>query len=349
MRIAIFAAGVLCAAIGYAQGPDLAKSRETFQKVCGSCHTPESVVTTRRSRDQWQVEIERMVANGAKGTEEEFATVLDYLTSQFGRTGRTGFMPQGMLGEAGAKDKHVVDADAAERGRKVWAAECIDCHGTTARGTANGSNLVRSDMMWSDRYGDRLGAFLKKGHKMQSGKPSASLTAAQVADLDHFIHERLYDTLRGSPIFHVQDVLTGNARDGAVYFNGGGKCATCHSPTGDLKGIASKYNPATLQGRFLNPRPLGGRGRGGRGGATGAKQVTLTVTPPAGPAITGTPVAFDDFNVAVRDSNGDYHSWKRTPGLKVVKNDPYATHDELLTQYSDKNMHDILAYLETLK
>jgi mono/diheme cytochrome c family protein len=344
---------MLLAGTGYAQQADLAKQREIFNRVCGGCHTPESVVTSRRSRDQWQEEIGRMVANGAKGTEDEFATVLDYLTSQFGRAGRTGFMPQGMLGEAGAKDKHVVDADAADRGRKVWAAECIDCHGTTARGTDKGSNLIRSDMMWSDRYGDRLGPFLKKGHKMQSGGSSANLTATQVNDLDHFVHERMYETLRGSPIFHVQDVLTGNAQDGATYFNGAGKCATCHSATGDLKGIAARYDAPTLQGRFLNPRPLGGRGRGGRGGGRGgasrSPQVTLTVTPASGAAVTGTPVAFDDFNVAVLDANGEYHSWKRTPGLKVVKNDPYAAHDQLLTEYTDKNMHDLLAYLETLK
>jgi mono/diheme cytochrome c family protein len=349
MRFQLLSAILFSAAV-YAQPPDLAKQREIFQKVCSGCHTAESVVSPRRTRDQWQEEIARMVANGAKGTEEEFATVLEYLTSQFGRAGRTGFMPQGMLGEAGAKDKHIVDADAADRGRKVWAAECIDCHGTAARGTDKGSNLVRSDMMWADRYGDQLGAFLKKGHKMQSGNPSTALTAAQVNDVDHFIHEELYETLRGSPIFHPQDVLTGNARDGAAYFNGAGRCATCHSATGDLKGIASKYDAANLQGRFLNPRPLGGRGRGGRGGgAPTAKQVTLTVTPPAGPAITGTPIAFDDFSVAIRDANGDYHSWKRTPDLKVVKNDPYVAHDELLTQYTDKNMHDLLAYLETLK
>src|ERR1044071_3284442 len=117
----LFAA--LAASIGYAQPqpPDLAKSRETFQKVCGTCHTPESVITSRRSRDQWQEEIGRMVANGAKGTEEEVATVLDYLTSQFGREstgdtpgrgrgGRGGRgaapQPQGMLAGAGPSDKH---------------------------------------------------------------------------------------------------------------------------------------------------------------------------------------------------------------------------------------------------
>src|SRR4029079_15428540 len=80
-----------------------------------------------------------------------------------------------------------------------------------------------------------------------------------------------------------------------------------------------------------------------------AKQVTLTVTPPSGQSITGGPVVFDDFDVSVRDGSGEYYAWKRTPDLKVVKNDPYAAHDELLEKYTDKNMHDILAYLVTLK
>ena len=77
--------------------------------------------------------------------------------------------------------------------------------------------------------------------------------------------------------------------------------------------------------------------------------MTVTVTPTNGPSVSGVLDKIDDLNVWLRDSSGEYHSWKRTPGLKVVKNDPYATHDQLLTEYSDKNMHDILAYLETLK
>jgi mono/diheme cytochrome c family protein len=245
----------------------------------------------------------------------------------------------------------MVDDAAADRGRKVWVAECIHCHGTHARGTDNGSNLVRSELVLRDRYGDQMGPFLRKGHPMQSGNPSASLTRMQVSELSHFIHQRVYDTLRGSPIFIVHDVVTGDARAGAAYFNGAGKCSTCHSPTGDLARVGSKYEPAALQARFLNPRPGGGRGGrgGGPGGAPAAKQVTLTVTPPSGPSITGVPVVFDDFDVSVRDASGEYYAWKRTPNLKVVKNDPYAAHDELLEKYTDKNMHDILAYLVTLK
>jgi len=334
---------------GAAQTPDIAHQREVFNKVCGTCHTPESAVAQRRTRSEWQEEIARMIANGAKGTEEEFATTLDYLTSQFGRPAG-GRAAGGLLGQMGPDDKHVVDPVAAERGRKIWAAECIQCHGTQARGTDNGANLVRSDLVLHDRYGDHIGPFLKKGHKMQSGGSTSTLTAAQIQDISHFIHERVFDTLRGSPIFHPGELNTGNAKDGAAYFNS--KCASCHSPTGDLAHIASKYDASTLQGRFLNPRPLGSGGRGGRGGGgrgASGPRLTLTVTTPAGEAITGSPVFFDDFNVAVRDAAGNYHSWKRVPGLKVVKNDPYARHDELLTEYSDKNMHDILAYLETLK
>ncbi len=361
------AAAGIAAAQEPAPSPSLAQSRQVVQKVCGVCHTPESVITGGRTRAQWQETIDKMItAQGAKGTPEEFATVLDYLSSQYGpassgstpggRGGRgRGAAPGGMLAGAGPNDKHVVDEAAADRGRKVWAAECIDCHGTYARGTDNGPNLVRSELVLHDRYADKIGPFLQT-HKMQSGALGNTLTAAQIGDLAHFIHQRVYDTLRGSPIFVVHNLLTGDPQAGKAYFNGAGGCHNCHSPTGDLKGIASRFDPPALQARFLNPRPLGGRGgRGGRGAGTaestspGAKPVTLTVTPPGGPAVTGTPIVFDDFDVSVRDVNGEYHAWKRTPELKVVKNDPYAAHDELLTRYTDKNMHDILAYLVTLK
>jgi mono/diheme cytochrome c family protein len=240
----------------------------------------------------------------------------------------------------GALDKHIVDDQAADRGRKVWAAECITCHGTNGRGNDKVPNLVRSELILHDRYGTQLGPFLRKGHPLQSGAPSAGLSQVQIAELSHFIHQRVYDTLRGSPIFHPQQAITGDAKAGEAWFNGEGRCASCHSPSGDLARIASRYDSASLQSRFLFPR---GGGRGGSGG------VTLTVTPPEGPAVTGVPVVFDDFNVAIRDAAGEYHSWKRTPTLSVVKHDPFAAHDELLEKYADKNMHDMLAYLETLK
>ena len=57
----------------------------------------------------------------------------------------------------------------------------------------------------------------------------------------------------------------------------------------------------------------------------------------------------DDFNVSLRDAAGEYHSWTRMPSLKVEKTDPYQAHIDLLNQYTDKNMHDIVAYLESVK
>lgn len=95
-----------------------------------------------------------------------------------------------MLDQAGSDDKHVVDPDAAERGRKVYIAQCITCHGSTARGAQNGPDLVRSLTLLHDRYGSVIGPYLKKGHPTQS-TPSADLTDAQVKDLSHFLHARL--------------------------------------------------------------------------------------------------------------------------------------------------------------
>jgi mono/diheme cytochrome c family protein len=319
-----------------------ADARAVVQKVCGTtCHALERATVSPRSRAQWEDVISKMISMGAKGTDEELATVLNYLATNYGRdtsaaqTKRPAGNSVGVMG-AGANDKHVVDDDAADRGRAVWATQCINCHGTTARGTAKGANLVRSDMMWSDRYSSDLGPFLQKGHPMQSGLPSNNLSKTQVEELSHFIHQRLYDTLRGSPIFNPQNVLTGNVKDGEAYFNGAGKCNMCHSITGDLAGFGKTTNAVNIQQRFMFPRAR-------------TKRLTITVTPANGVAVTGTPVHIDDFDVSLRDDKGEYHSWKRTPALKVVKNDPLKAHIELLDTITDKNMHDIVAYLESLK
>jgi cytochrome c2 len=339
---------ICLAAAGLASAQEPAS---VFQNVCGKCHPPAAVVTPR-SRALWEETINKMVDLGAKVSAEERTVLADYLTATYGPGAAPGRGGRGARGgptlNGAPLDRHVVYPEAANRGRTVWVAECIECHGTSARGTDKGKNLIQSDMVLHDRYGSTLVPFLAKGHPMQSGRKSASLSQTEVADLSHFIHERVYDTLRGSPIFQPQQLLTGNAKAGEAWFNGAGKCSTCHSATGDLKGIGGRYDAATLQGRFLFPRG-GGRGGRGGGGAGGAKQLTLTITPPNGPAVTGIPMTFDDFDVSVRDEKGEVHAFTRSPQLKVVRNDPFAMHDQLLDVYTDKNMHDMLAYLVTLK
>ena len=254
----------------------------------------------------------------------------------------------GMLAGAGPSDKPVVDPAAADRGRKTWASECITCHGTQARGADNGPNLVRSVIVLHDRYGSQLGPFLKKGHKTQSGTPSASFTSAQIEDLAHFLRQRVNDGLRGSPLFQVQNVLTGDPKAGAAFFNGEGKCTTCHSATGNLAGIGGRLEPVDIQQRFLFPAA----GRGGRGRGTIAPNpaaVRVTVTPPNGKPVSGVLVQMDDFFVSLRTEDGTTQTFRRIPGTKVEKRDPLAFHVELLDRITDKNMHDIVAYLETLK
>lgn len=346
--------------------------RDVTQKVCGAtCHGPEIIMGKGRTRDQWTAVVNAMVARGAKATEPELVEIAEYLSSHFapgmasaaavipgGRPGPGGPVQGGGRGPgplgAGAADSHVVDDAGAERGKTVYIAECITCHGPRARGgdgalpkSQRGADLIRSLVVLKDRYGSKIGPFLSEGHPLQSGKPASSLTVEQVADLAHFLHQKVYNTLRSGPELKIQNILTGDPKAGEAYFNGAGKCSGCHSPTGDLKGIGRRYDPPTLQGKFLFPRSVG-FSRGGPAPVS-AKPITVTVTLPGGEVAEGVLLALDDFHVSLRDSQNNYRTFRITPDVKVVKNDPAAMHVTLLDQYTDKNMHDIVAYLESLK
>jgi mono/diheme cytochrome c family protein len=236
-------------------------------------------------------------------------------------------------GGTGPDDKQVIDADAAARGRKTYIAECITCHGPKARGTEEGADLMRSLVVLRDRYGSEIGPYLRKGHPTQTKAQGANFTQMEVQELSHFLKDLVNLTLRTT--YQIQNVLTGDAKAGAAYFNGEGQCSSCHSTSGDLAGIGKRYDPPTLQQRFLFPRR--------------SLPVTVTVTPAGGTALTGELLRLDDFNVSLREPSGEYQSLKRTAGMKVVKNDPLAVHVELLDKYTDKNIHDLVTYLETLK
>jgi cytochrome c oxidase cbb3-type subunit 3 len=245
----------------------------------------------------------------------------------------------------GPYSKQIVDPAAATRGRGVYAVECVDCHGPTARGTDSGPNLIRSIVVLRDRVGAELGPFRKKGHPLQSKAASANLTADQITGLSHFLKQRIDDALKRQPMGDNLNIITGDANAGKAYFNGEGKCATCHAVTGNLAGIATRYPaPVDLQQAMLFPS---GRGRGR--GAPPTAPVMLSVTPPGGQAVTGTLVFLDDFAVQLRDAAGKLHSWSRSPTLQVVKTDPLSAHHELLDRLTDKDIHDLVVYLETVK
>jgi cytochrome c oxidase cbb3-type subunit III len=263
----------------------------------------------------------------------------------------------------------VVDQDAHDRGRVLWASHCIDCHGSQARGSDTGPNIIRTKTANFDRTaakaGSVLGPFLKAGHPTQSKKPSASFTDEEVVALANFLRQRVNDTMRGSAVFTAGDILVGDATAGEAYFHGDGGCARCHNAAANpLAGIATRIPvPVDLQQRMLFPGAAG-RGRGGRGRAGGAappsaspataapadrNAIRVSIAAPAGPPASGVLVEESDFYITLRDAEGAIHTVRRTPGMRVTKTNPLQAHIDLLDRITDKQIHDVVAYLETLK
>jgi cytochrome c oxidase cbb3-type subunit III len=264
----------------------------------------------------------------------------------------------------------VVDQAAHDRGRAIWALQCVECHGAQARGSDTGPNIIRTKTVNYDRLaqqaGSELGPFLKAGHPTQSKKASASFTDAEIVDLANFLRQRVNDTMRGSPIFTVGDIVVGDAKAGATFFSGLGGCATCHTASErPLAGIATRIPvPVDLQQRMLFPggagRGRGGRGRGGpppAGGppapavpaAVDRNAVTVSITSGNGAPLSGVLVEESDFYVTLREADGTVRTVRRAPNLKVTKTNPLQAHIDLLDRLTDTQIHDLVAHLETMK
>jgi cytochrome c oxidase cbb3-type subunit 3 len=343
------------AAFGQTQASQLPEGpyRETVQRICSGCHSVQMFSGREMTREQWGGVVSNMIGRGAKLSDQEFDEVVNYLAQTLPpgnhgptTTGAAKAAPvhkQSLIDQAGADDKQVVDEEAAARGKTVYIAQCITCHGTRARGGERGADLVRSLVVLHDRYGSTLGPYLAEGHPAVN---PVALTPDQIVDLSHFLHQQVGDTLRTGPYNNVLDILVGDPTAGKAFFYGAGRCSQCHSATGDLAHIAGKYDPPSLQLKVVFPQD---RAVARTGPATPRQPLTVTVTTPSGESVTGVPTELDDFNVSLRDASGQYHSFARGPGVKVEKHDPYAAHVALLDQYTDKEIHDVVAYLETLQ
>lgn len=246
---------------------------------------------------------------------------------------------------AGSKE----DPAAYERGAKLYTSYCAGCHGANARGGPGAPDLVRSLLVLDDEKGLLIAPVLRNG-RPDAGMPKMGLTEPQISDLVAWLHVQTYAAGHRST-YAYQDVLTGDAKKGEAYFQQ--TCAGCHSATGDLKGIGSRYDAFTLQARWLQPNGRAGRGggRGGRGGGNSSSAaVTVTVTLPSGQKISGRLDRIDDFSVSLHDSGGEYHSFTREGDVpKVEVHDPLKPHTDLLAKYTDADVHNITAYLVTLK
>lgn len=229
-------------------------------------------------------------------------------------------------------------AEDAQRGQKVFASSCGVCHGPGGKGSAMGTSLIDSSLVRHDKGGDLISVVVHNGRPEKGMPPFPGVEAAQIADIAAFLHARIAQTdsvetagPRGG--YQLQHLLTGNAEAGKRFFDGAGGCVTCHSATRDLAGLAKKYQPAELEARFLYPR--------------GAK-AKATVTLPSGKVVKGTVEHADPFHLSLTDTEGQYHSWS-LPGVKFTLEDPLQAHVTLLDRYTNKDVHDVFAYLETLQ
>jgi len=223
----------------------------------------------------------------------------------------------------------------AERGKQLFQQACGFCHGNDATG-ARGPDLVRSPLVNRDKDGNLLGPAVKSG-RPEKGMPAFAYSDAQIADLAAFLHQQVRVALESNSVpgdYPVEKLATGDAAAGKSYFYGAGHCDSCHSPTGDLAGIAKRMSPLNLEARFLYPR--------------GARR-TVTVTLPSGEQVSGTLAHNDEFDVALRDSTGWYRSWPHSALAKVDVHDPLEKHRELLYKYTDTDIHNLFTYLETLQ
>ena len=145
------------------------------------------------------------------------------------------------LAQGGPYERQRVDTAAADRGRALYAKHCINCHGSTAKGTDRGPDLIRSASVLRDRLGNLIGPAIKPGATHQ-----ATLAASEIVDLSHFLHQRVEAIARNRNARGPLPVLTGDPEAGRAYFNGAGRCSTCHSPTGDLAGVAAGVSAEEL-------------------------------------------------------------------------------------------------------
>ena len=233
------------------------------------------------------------------------------------------------------------------RGQQLFKSNCAFCHGSDARGGETGPNLVRAQVVLGDRHGELIASIVQNGIPAR-GMPKFTLSAAEIADIAAWLHSQPLSD-RGAP--STLDVLVGNAREGEAYFNGAGHCTQCHSVGGDLAAIGGKYEPKTIQNLIVSGG--GGRSFGRRSAGAASPKLpptTVTVTLPSGQSITGDLDHISAFAVALRGPDGTYRSFARHGAIpKVVVTNPLQWHIDMLPKWRDSDIHNLTAYLVTLK
>ena len=227
------------------------------------------------------------------------------------------------------------DKAAVARATPIYQQNCSFCHGPQARG-ATAPGLITSDIVLGDDHGEHLAPFLRAG-RPEKGMPAFSqLSDQQRIDLAEFLHQQVEDIAnRGA--YHLPNIVVGDAAKGHAFVMG--HCMSCHTPA-TFAHIASKFrSPDQLQRSWIwPPRP-----------ADNSLAVTATVTTAEGAKISGHITQVSDFRITLISDDGQTHTIDRRPGVDVQMKDPLAPHQVLVNTLKNDDMHNVTAYLETLK
>lgn len=268
----------------------------------------------------------RMPAFGARLSDADLKDLLRFLDNS------QALPVSAVVASSGSSDNLSPQAQA---GSALFQQNCAFCHGRDAEGGETGPDLTQSRLVKQDIEGNKIGDVIRNG-RPDKKMPAFNFSRPELLSVVAFIHARTLSAAAnkgGRRGVEVEDLQTGNAAAGKAYFYGAGGCAKCHSPTGDLAGVASRYEGLELEERMLYPKNA---------------ESKVTVTLSSGEKISGTLAYLDEFTVGLRDSAGTYRSWS-IPRVKYVVDSPVDAHVALFPKYSDDDIHNLMAYIQTLK
>ena len=224
----------------------------------------------------------------------------------------------------------VPDKGAAARGAPLFVKNCAFCHGQSARG-ATGPSLITSDLVLADDHGEHLAPFIKKGSPEKGMPGFATMSEQQLTEIAEFLHLQVEDVAnRGA--YRVLNILVGDAAKGKAYVEG--HCLSCHT--------AETF--AHIAGRFRSPEQLQ------RNWIWPARDANITANVKTQEGmISGRVTGRSDFRITLVDGSGDTRTIDFGPDVEVQINDPLAAHQKMVMTLANDDMHNVTAYLETLK
>jgi cytochrome c oxidase cbb3-type subunit 3 len=227
------------------------------------------------------------------------------------------------------------DKAAAARGEPVFQRNCAFCHGPQARG-ATGPNLITSDQVLGDDHGEKLVPYIRKGVPEKGMPAFASMSEDKLKDIAEFLHLQV-EQVANRGAYRVLNIVVGDPAKGQASV--AAHCSSCHAPE-RFAHISSKFrSPEQLQRGWIWPVHSGDN----------SLVPTATVRMPGGETIAGRVTQVSDFRITLVDNSGQPRSIDRVPGVEVQIKDPLAAHGEMIQSLTNDDMHNVTAYLETLK